>query len=135
MLRLSVIQHRADKVDAFARQSHASTAISWDFPTSLQAIIQALLKDGYPDICLAAKITGCSVRTLQRRLKEFGLNYTDIVQRGRFGVATGLLRNPDTRVIDAAFAVGYDDPSHFTRAFRRLSGFSPHEYRQLNYAQ
>lgn len=132
LLRLSVIQHRTDKVDAFTRESHAPTATSWDFPTSLQAIVRSYLYDGYPDIHLAAKITGYSVRTIQRRLKEFALSYTVIVQKARFEVATELLRNPDTRIIDAAFAVGYEEPSHFSRAFRRILGITPYEYRQLN---
>ncbi len=135
LLGLSVINNRAIKLDAFASPFHASTAITWDFPTSLRAIIQAYLNDGYPDIHLAAKITCCSVRTMQRRLKEFALSYTDIVQQARFEVATDMLRNPETRVIDAALALGYADASHFTRAFRRLSGITPHEYRQLSYAQ
>lgn len=70
LLRLSVIQYRAEKVDDITRESPAATATSWDFPTSLQAIVRSYLYDGYPDIHLAAKITGYSVRTIQRRLKE-----------------------------------------------------------------
>jgi len=112
----------------------AATGPAWDFPVSLQEIVQTYLDDGYPDINLAANVIGFSVRTLQRRLKEFGLSYTDVVQQARFRLATDLLRDPGTKVIDAALAVGYEDPSHFGRAFRRLAGISPNQYRRLNYA-
>ncbi len=115
-------------------ESAATDPASWDFPAGLQEIVQTYLDDGYPDITLAANITGCSVRTLQRRLKEYGLSYTDVVQQARFRLATGLLSDPGTKVIDAALAVGYEDPSHFARAFRRLAGISPNQYRRLNYA-
>jgi len=115
-------------------ESAAAGPASWDFPVSLQEIVQTYLDDGYPDITLAANIIGCSVRTLQRRLKQYGLSYTDVVQQARFRLATDLLSDPGTKVIDAALAVGYEDPSHFARAFRRLAGVSPNQYRRLNYA-
>jgi AraC-like DNA-binding protein len=111
----------------------APDADIWSFPAALQEIVQTYLDDGYPDINSMANVIGCSVRTLQRRLQQFDLSYTDIVQRARFSVATDLLRDPETRVIDAAIAVGYDDPSHFTRAFKRLAGISPNQYRKLNH--
>jgi AraC-like DNA-binding protein len=106
---------------------------NWDFPTTVQGIVQAYLEDGYPHISFIANVIGCSVRSLQRQLKKFNLSYTDIVQKVRFKLATLLLKNPDIKVIDAALAVGYEDPSHFSRAFKRLTGLSPKQYRNINY--
>jgi AraC-like DNA-binding protein len=103
-----------------------------DFPGSLQKILQAHLDNGYPTIELASQITCTSVRTLQRRLKQFGMSYTDVVKKARFEVASRVLKNPGTKVIEASFAVGYDDPSHFSRAFKQYSGLSPQQYRSLN---
>jgi len=128
------ICHLDARADLPGIQSAASSPATWSFPIALREIIQAHLDEGYPDISLAASIFGCSVRTLQRRLKEFDLSYTDVVQQARFNVATHLLRDPGTKVIDAAFAVGYEDPSHFTRAFRQVAGVTPNQYRRLNYA-
>jgi hypothetical protein len=50
---------------------------------------------------------------------------------GRFWVSTeGLLENPDVKLIEVAFELGYSDPAHFTRAFRRWAGVAPREFRQ-----
>lgn len=109
-------------------QCAAPSPSTWDFATSLRAILRSYLCDGYPDISLAARIVGCSIRTLQRRLKDCRLSFSDVVQQARFDVAAQLLRAPGTQVIEAAYAVGYSDPSHFARAFRRVAGISPKQF-------
>lgn len=101
----------------------------WDFPTSLGEILKSYMADGYPDVALAARIVGCSVRTLQRRLKDCNASYTDVVKVARFEVAEKLLAQGDCKIIDTAYSVGYSDPSHFARAFRSYAGISPHQYR------
>ena len=63
-------------------------------------------------------------------LRSLGLTYSDLVQQARFEAAAELLKNPDTKIIDVAFDVGYEDPSHFARAFRRVSGITPREFRR-----
>ena len=110
------------------RRFPAPGPATWDFATSLRAILRSYLCDGYPDISLAARIVGCSIRTLQRRLKDCRLSFSDVVQQARFDVAAQLLRAPGTQVIEAAYAVGYSDPSHFARAFRRVAGISPKQF-------
>jgi AraC-like DNA-binding protein len=85
--------------------------------------------DGYPQITLAAEIAGTSVRTLQRRLAEQGVSYSEVVDRARFDVASRLLTESDAPSIEVAYATAYSDPSHFARAFRRIAGVSPREYR------
>ncbi len=35
-------------------------------------------------------------------------------------------------VADVAFAVGFSDPSYFTRVFRKQEGVSPTQYRAVN---
>ena len=100
-------------------------------PPPVAAVIGAPKKDGNPSVDLAAAAAGTSVRTLQRRLAQCGLTYSHLVQQARFEVAAALLQDPDTKIIDIALSVGYGDPSHFARAFRRLTGVSPREFRRL----
>lgn len=106
----------------------------WDFPTSLKQLLRVYIDDGYPDIKLAANIAGCSVRTLQRRLQQYGLSYSNLVHQTQIECAKELLADKKLRTLDVAFAVGYQDSSNFTRAFRRVAGLSPKQYRSQAYA-
>ncbi len=106
----------------------------WDFPSSLRSAIRPYLADGYPTVELAAELAGMSVRTLQRRLNQSDLSYSDLIKHLRFEVATDLLADPRNTVIDAACEVGFSDPSHFSRAFRQMAGVSPREFRRQRLA-
>lgn len=104
------------------------------FIGSLRYTLRSYLHGGHPSIEFAASIAGMSVRTLQRRLEAHGRTYTQVVDEARYGLATELLLNPDAKILDVAYDTGYTDPSHFSRAFRRLAGASPREYRQAAWA-
>ena len=69
------------------------------------------------------------MRTLQCGLAQSGLSYSRLIQEARFEAAVYLLGDPDMKIIDVAYATGYEDPSNFARAFRQLAGVSPQEYR------
>ncbi len=76
-----------------------------------------------------------SARTLQRRLQEVGTSYTKLVDEIRFKSARRLLVSPHTSITDVAAAVGYTDPSSFSRSFARWSGMQPKAYRRLRARQ
>ncbi len=114
--------------------SDGHNPVYWDFPTSLQKLLRAYIDDGYPDISLAAEIVGSSVRTLQRRLSQYNLRYSELIHQIQIEYAKELLADDDLRTRDVAYAVGYQDPSNFSRAFRRIAGLSPQQYRSQMYA-
>jgi AraC-like DNA-binding protein/ligand-binding sensor protein len=62
--------------------------------------------------------------------KATGLNFTDYVSRVRVEKAKNLLLNPNARVSEVAFEVGFQSLTHFNRVFRRVVGESPSEYRE-----
>jgi AraC-like DNA-binding protein len=128
LLRFASIVDRS----AFSDEEHrlvTHSPAAWDFAASLRAILRSYLAEGRLNINLVAGIAGCGVRTLQRRLKDCGQSFSDVLQQARFEVAAELLKDPDMKVIEAGYAVGYTDPSHFARAFRRVAGVSPKHYR------
>jgi AraC-like DNA-binding protein len=108
----------------------AQLPVTLDFPGSLKLALRSYLQEGSPDIHLAAEMAGTSVRTLQRRLAEFGISYSILAQQARFECAVDLLKDPGLKSLDIAQAAGYRDPSNFARAFRRIAGISPREYRR-----
>jgi len=98
------------------------------FAESLKLALRAYLHEGYPDIDAAAEIAGMSTRTLQRRLVQSGLSYRSLVREARVEAAAEILASPKTTVLEAAYAVGYTDPSNFSRAFRQVTGASPRRH-------
>ena len=61
--------------------------------------------------------------------KVTGINFTDYLSRVRIEKAKNLLLNPNLRVSEIAFEVGFQSLTHFNRVFKRLLGQSPTEYR------
>ena len=103
-----------------------------DFIGTLKLALRSYLRDGAPSLELAADIANLSTRTLQRRLADEGLSYRDLLDEVRDETAIDLLQDTDNTITDIANLLGYSDPSHFARAFRRMAGVSPREYMQNN---
>jgi AraC-like DNA-binding protein len=61
--------------------------------------------------------------------KTTGLNFTDYVSRVRIEKAKNLLLNPNLRVSEIAYEVGFQSLTHFNRVFKKITGQSPTEYR------
>ncbi|MCL5099397.1 MAG: helix-turn-helix domain-containing protein [Candidatus Omnitrophica bacterium] len=61
--------------------------------------------------------------------KATGLNFTDYLSRVRIEKAKNLLINPNLRVSEIAYEVGFQSLTHFNRVFRKMVGQSPTEYR------
>jgi AraC-like DNA-binding protein len=97
----------------------------------LRREIARVLVNGKSGIEHLAKATGTSVRTLQRRLNDAGVNYSDLHNDVRKTLALNLLENETLALAEIAFSLGYSEVSAFNHAFRRWVGQSPGDYRRL----
>ncbi len=61
--------------------------------------------------------------------KATGINFTDYVSRIRIEKAKNLALNPNLRISEIAFEVGFQSLTHFNRVFKKITGMSPTEYR------
>ncbi len=61
--------------------------------------------------------------------KTTGMNFTEFVARARTEKARNLLLNPNLRISEIAYEVGFQSLTHFNRTFKRIVGQSPTEYR------
>ena len=61
--------------------------------------------------------------------KATGITFTEFVSRARTERAKNLLLNPNLRVSEIAFEVGFQSLTHFNRTFKAVVGQSPTEYR------
>lgn len=62
--------------------------------------------------------------------KATGLNFTEYVSRVRVEKAKNLLLNPNLRISEIAYQVGFQSLTHFNRVFKKIAGQSPTTYRQ-----
>ncbi len=94
------------------------------------AITQLLASPGdTPSIHGVAALLQIQVRTLQRRLGSSGLQFRTLLSDCQRRQALRDLGSADLHVKDVASRLGYSDPAHFARAFRRWTGRSPIEIR------
>jgi AraC-like DNA-binding protein len=61
--------------------------------------------------------------------KATGINFTEYVSRVRIEKAKNFLLNPNLRVSEIAYEVGFQSLTHFNRVFKKVVGQSPTEYR------
>ena len=96
----------------------------------LRREIARLLVKGESGVERLAKATGASVRTLQRRLKDADLSYSELQDDVRRTLALNLLENETLALGEIAFSLGYSEVAAFNHAFRRWVGQSPGDYRR-----
>jgi len=99
-----------------------------DISNSIRQILKSYLPGGKVAIEEVARISDLPVRTLQRRLRERGLKFNDMLTEARFEYAREQLKQTGVEIKTIAQSLGYSDAAHFTRAFRRWSGISPSEF-------
>jgi AraC-like DNA-binding protein len=61
--------------------------------------------------------------------KMTGINFTDYLSRVRIEKSKNLLLNPNLRVSEIAFEVGFQSLTHFNRVFKKVLGQTPTDYR------
>ncbi|MNR61324.1 HTH-type transcriptional regulator VirS [compost metagenome] len=71
-----------------------------------------------------------SVRTLQRRLTEHSLDFSQLVEGIRRSLAEDYVARSDYSLTEIALLLGYSEASSFSRAFRRWTHSTPQQYRQ-----
>ena len=81
-------------------------------------------------LAAVARVVNMSATYFSEKFKEVaGINFVEYVARTRIGNARNLFLNPNRRVSEVAFEVGFQSLSQFNRAFRKVSGQSPRECR------
>ena len=107
-------------------QGDSSTEIA----NAIRQIINTYAVGARIEIEGVARLADMSVRTLQRQLNRHGLKFNDLLNQAKFEHAKQMLSGPEVSIQAVARSLGYSDPAHFTRAFRRWSGLSPTAFRK-----
>ncbi len=99
----------------------------------LQRAIQCVndhLDDTEFDRDAFAREMGASQSTLYNKLRAMtGMNVTNFIRSIRMKAIDDIIRQePDIRVSDLAYKVGFKDPKYFATAFKKEFGIQPKEY-------
>jgi AraC-like DNA-binding protein len=100
------------------------------FRRDVEREIETLLPEGGLRIDTVAKALGLSRQTLYRRLKAEGATFEALVERVRRRLALRFVRDEGLAVKEAAWRLGFAEPSAFSRAFKRWTGTSPAQMRR-----
>jgi AraC-like DNA-binding protein len=78
-----------------------------------------------------ASWSGLPAARFARLIKKFfGLTPSQYITKARIAAASSLLRESDRTIAEIAAACGFADHSSFTRAFRKVAGISPTQFRE-----
>jgi AraC-like DNA-binding protein len=121
---------------ALARINDAQTQAYLDRITALTMSREVIgkiverLPDGPPTQQQIADSLHLSNRTLQRRLKDEGTSFMDLLQSTRMDLARNYLLQPSRSIVETSYLLGFSEPSTFSRAFKRWTGQAPTEFRE-----
>ena len=72
-----------------------------------------------------ASALNMSVRSLQRRLKQEGSSFKEVLDNTRRELALSYIKEKYMSINEITYLLGYSDPANFSRAFKRWTGMSP----------
>ncbi|MEK8212970.1 response regulator transcription factor [Paenibacillus sp. FSL L8-0463] len=80
------------------------------------------------DIAAGVYLSPTYVRLLYKQ--ETGETVFEYLTKVRIEKAKTLLRDPQNKFYEVCYAVGYTDPSHFSKLFKKMTGSTPSAYRE-----
>jgi AraC-like DNA-binding protein len=101
-----------------------------DIVKCVEHLIRLALLEGRPRVDWVARKMDLSGRSLQRLLSIHNTTFEAVMDRVLTRHATTLLEQGEMQITQVAMQLGYADPSHFVRAFRRWTRQTPSEFRR-----
>ncbi|WP_058486417.1 response regulator transcription factor [Defluviitalea phaphyphila] len=95
--------------------------------------IEYIQKNYYKDLNMAvvSNYVSLNYSYFSQLFKErTGMNFIDYLKYVRIEKAKEFLNNTDYKIYEVSEKVGYQNPKHFMKVFKSLTGISPSEYRK-----
>lgn len=116
------------ELESQVQEQNASRPFHLEVETAIRTQIYA----GPTHVEAICDMLGISRSTLQRRLREDGYGFQEILDRVRFGLAIRFLTRSEFSISEISRMVGFLDPKSFFRAFKQKFGKTPEQYREQN---
>ena len=136
MLTTPILMANQELLDYFENYARNVLSQMEDQKETTQAvtrIILAHLSDDSLSITRVAREMAVSVRTLQNRLEDEGVIFSELLKEIREKLAKKYLHE-NYSVEQITYLLGFSEPSVFRKAFKKWSGFTPRQYRERSYA-
>ena len=101
-----------------------------DLVRCVEHLIRLALLEGRPRVEWVARKIDLSGRSLQRHLNARNTTFESVLDRVLTRRSFEFLEQSEMPITELALQLGYADPSHFVRAFRRWTGQTPGEFRR-----
>ena len=95
-----------------------------------QAQIIERLPSGRPNQAEIARVLNMSLRNFQRKLKQEGTSFRELVDTIRKDLAIQFIKEHDRSISAISYSLGFTEPANFTRSFKSWTGMSPKQFRQ-----
>lgn len=100
---------------------------NWPLVLAARKIVEENMEEDLTPSVLAGRLF-VSLRQLQRVFRdELGTTPNQFIASLKMEQALALLRSGQSNVTEAAFAVGFSDPSYFSKVFKKYHGVPPRE--------
>jgi AraC-like DNA-binding protein len=119
---LSLLEHHAS---SFLNQINEQNL----FSRKISTLLFEQLQEGVPGVDMVARELGMSIRSLQMKLKDEGITFSQIVENIRKELSKSYLAEKHYSIDDITYLLGFSDTSVFHRAFKRWTGQTPKQYR------
>lgn len=130
------VNHLIDELLIFiARQSTHQTNLRRDFPQTFMKLEQALRRNlSHPwTVEEMAALVGLGTTAFSEKVKSFtGFSPLNYLINIRISEAIKLLRRKDLHVTHIALDTGFYSSQHFSTTFKKLTGYTPGEFRKRN---
>ena len=117
-------------ITAAAKQLSARALEAPSFSQAALSLIRRGMNTGELGLEAVSHHLAVSRRTLQRKLSEESSSHRKLVQQARQELSRFLLSSTGVTTVEAAYALGFSEPSAFYHAFREWFGISPQAYRR-----
>ena len=132
--RFSALALESITTELLIATSRSSTNIEKQSPRWLETVKEYLHENYFDTIGLSelAKIADVHSTHLARVFRQFeNCTAGDYVRKVRIKKARHKIIYSDNPLVEIALETGFSDQSHFTRSFKKITGMTPTEYRQI----
>ena len=99
--------------------------------TRMRSILIEQLPSGRPNQETVARAMNMSIRALQRRLRDHGTSFREVLENVRKELAVSYLSEPHRSIAEISYLLGFTEPANFTRSFREWKGVVPTKFREV----